>query len=82
MNAKTGGQVPGVQTCRNLQDLESLFDNQLNMSQQYALEAKRANCILGVVRHSETYWWKGLSSWCILTSSAVCNFTFLNVRRI
>ena len=35
-------------------DLGLLVDSRLNVSQQSALAAKRANCILGCIKHSIT----------------------------
>ncbi|KAK4828790.1 LOW QUALITY PROTEIN: hypothetical protein QYF61_000847 [Mycteria americana] len=47
-----------MQMCRK--GSRGLVDGKLNMSQQYALEAKRANCILGGIRYSIDNWSKGL----------------------
>jgi len=35
-------------------DLRALFNSRLSMSQQHALAAKRANCILGCIKHCQS----------------------------
>jgi len=67
-------------------DLGALVDGKLNKSQQYVLQVKRPNHILGKIRHSIANKLKGLSSCsqlcCNLIFSTVCSFGLLNVRRI
>jgi len=52
------------------------------MSQQCALEAKRASPILGWVKHSITSWSKEVQHWCSLALSTVCSSGPHNLRML